>query len=150
MRKLMMIALTSMLMACGGNRVYYQYEHIDEAGWGQKDTITFTTQKLPAGRYHTSVCMRATQRYPYSDITISRHSTIQPSGSEKTENFKCHIYNNVGIINGKRGVSSTELSFPLSDIVLSDSGSITIKLQHRMSLDSLPGLTDVGIEITGE
>jgi hypothetical protein len=34
MRKLMMIALTSMLIACGGNRVYYQYEHIDEAGWG--------------------------------------------------------------------------------------------------------------------
>lgn len=151
MKKSMVIVMLSLLlMACGDNRTYYHFEHIDNEGWYQNDTIIFAIPPQTAGTYHATLCMRATPFFPYSTITVRTETSFVPSGKLSVHNLRCHIYNNMGKLNGKRGITSTELRFPLPDITLQDSDSITIKIHHLMRRESLPGITDLGLEITGE
>lgn len=150
MRTSMVVAMLSLLaMACNDDRAYYHFEHIDNEGWYRNDTITFVIPPQPAGTYHTTLCLRATPTFPYTTLTVNSETCCAAAGKPKTRKFRCHIYNNVGKLNGKRGVSNSELCFPMPDIVLQDSESITIKIHHLMRREPLPGITDIGIELTG-
>ena len=147
---MVVVMLSLLLMACDGNKAYYHFEHIDNEGWCQNDTITFAIPPQTAGTYHATLCMRATHAFPYSTITVRTETSFSPSGKCSSQRLRCHIYNDMGKMNGKRGITSTELRFPLHDITLQDSDSVTIKIHHLMSREALPGITDLGMEITGE
>ena len=150
MRNTIVAVLLLTLYACGSNRSYYHYEHIDNDGWRHNDTITFCIPPQTAGTYHAALCMRTTKVFPYSSITLRMITSILPTNVQKTEKVWCYVYDKEGNPHGKTGVSSSEISFPLKDIQLNVNDSVTIKIHHCMKRESIPGITDIGISLTAE
>ena len=144
-----MAALLLVLTACTSNKAYYHFEHIDTDGWDITDTVTFVIPPQSGGIYNASLCMRVTPSFPYASITLNMITSVNKSKIRAYKRFRCHIYNNVGEMNGKKGISSSEMRFPLHQLKLKDNDSITIRIHHCMKEPSIPGITDLGIELTG-
>ena len=149
MRTNMVVAMLALLLtACDDNISYYHFEHVSADGWYKNDTVTLAVPPQKAGRYHMVLCMRATPTYPYSSVTVRTETNITSSKRSSSQDLRCHIYNNVGKLGGKKGVSNTELRFPMADITMRDGDSLTIKIHHLMRREALPGITDIGLELT--
>jgi gliding motility-associated lipoprotein GldH len=76
--------------------------------------------------------------------------TVFPQKQVYRDTIDCHIINKEGRLEGKNGISSTEVVAHLRTLQLQQGDSLTISIRHDMRRELLPGISDVGVKITGE
>ena len=149
-RSLFLLAATALAVAACGNRpVYSHYEHIDGDSWRRGDTITFTTIVRDSDNYHLTLGLRATNDYPYTQLTVnvditSRLSPLTTHHSPLTFD----ITDSEGDMKGD-GTTIRHYDMPLNDVVLCSNDTLTVSVYHAMSRYALPGITDVGLTVAG-
>ena len=144
---LMTIAIS--VFSCDDPRIYDHYEAIPQEGWERSDMLTFHIPAIQqSGTYQQAIGLRATQDYPFQSLTLIVEQTIFPKKQTLRDTITCCIINEQGRMEGKNGISSTEVVAPLRTLQLKQGDSLAISIRHDMQRVVLPGITDVGIRIT--
>ena len=148
---LMVIAMSA--ASCSDPRTYDRYKSVSLQGWSRKDTLTFNIPQQWEGNYQLDLCLRASQTYPYRNISMIIERKViyyrQRKKREKTYNdtINCEIVNDKGILAGQKGITSTEIRQAISSFRLNRNDSMHVTIHHIMSRESLPGISDVGIRL---
>lgn len=138
----------TLLASCIGNKVYDQYDHTPIAGWEKNDTLLFSIPPMQQDAlYHSDLLLRISQSYPFMSLTLIVDQTVWPSRATRTDTLKCRLINSDGKSNGQ-GLSYYQYSFPVSNMHLHKGDSLQISVRHNMKREILPGVSDIGIQLT--
>lgn len=136
------------ILSCDDQRIYDAYEHVPTEGWERNRSFTFAVDKVQkGGEYQQWIGLRAHQAYPFRTVNLIVSQTIFPSKKVLQDTVTCDIINEQGRLDGKKGISSTEIMVPLRKVKLQQGDSLSISVRHDMRRDVLPGISDVGIKI---
>ena len=145
------MAIAISVSSCDDSRIYDCYAATPQNGWERNEVLHFEVSKIEkAGIYQQCVQLRANQKYPFQTVTLIVEQTIFPQKQVYQDTIECHIINEEGQLEGKNGISSTEVVAPLRTLQLRQGDSLAISIRHDMRRELLPGISDVGIRITGE
>lgn len=148
---LMVIAVGA--VSCSDPRTYDQYKNVSLQGWSRNDTLTFDIPRQWEGNYQLDLCLRATQTYPYRNISMIMDRKViyykQHKKQEKTysDTINCEIINDKGILVGQKGITSTEIRQAITAFRLNRNDSMHVTIRHIMNRESLPGISDTGITL---
>lgn len=121
----MLVWLLTTLLLTGCNEVGATYQDIDVEGWDYGHTIEFAAQPIERHQLH----VRCTHTYPYQNLVVEiRQDTLYCDTLQLD-------------ITASPGAPLTEVSAPLPRPT---SGPLCIR--HIMSVESLPGVTNIGLE----
>ena len=94
-----LMVITMGAASCSDPRTYDQYRSVSLQGWSRNDTLSFDIPRQWEGNYQLDLCLRATQTYPYRNISMIIERNIiyyrQRKKREKTYNdtINCEIIN---------------------------------------------------------
>lgn len=143
-----LLCMGLLLTACQQRTVYHTYRETPIEGWEQNDTILFHVDSIRhPGVYHMSIGLRTTAAYAYRTLWLLVESHWQNPGLRTRDTLVCHLTNNDGDLNG-RGIDTYQYTYPLAPIRLRSGQTGTISVRHIMRRDILPGVSDIGVEIT--
>lgn len=144
------------LMACQRptiKEVHAYLPVVSDSGWAKKDTLCFDLpDELQPGRYRLEIELRNTDEYPFRDIWLSISENLKDSLREETSYLHGHLADETGRwMNGKRAGGFFPVTFVLDKPlwIRRVSTQLRIRLTHLMQRNPLPGITDVGIRLTG-
>jgi gliding motility-associated lipoprotein GldH len=137
-----------LLTACQDNTVYHRYLHTNRAGWERNDTLRFLIPPVKeAGRYSEELGLRTDGNYPFMSLTLIVEQTKGNTGAVRCDTVECKLINNQGRPTGT-GINHYQYTFPLATIDLEKEEPLRIVIRHDMKRELLPGITDVGIQMT--
>lgn len=140
--------LLALLAACIGDKVYYSYDHTPLNGWEKNDTLIFGVPKMQAeGLYKSHLLLRVSQAYPFMSLALIVEQTVLPSNQTHTDTLKCRLIDEKGQTKGQ-GLNYYQYTFPINSLRLHAGDSLQIKVRHDMKREILPGVSDIGIQIT--
>ena len=154
----MIIALAMaalMVSACHRGVIYSHYEHVDNDGWERTDTLQAYQElydygiphvKEP-GVYQQQVMLRTDNSIPFLGISVVVEQEIFPRGEHKRKRIKCPLVEKNGHVMGN-GISCYQYSFKVDSVELYEGDSLHVYVMHYMKRETMPGITDVGIEIS--
>jgi gliding motility-associated lipoprotein GldH len=155
----MLMAITLLLSACIGNKVYDHYEHAPLAGWEKNDTLIFGVPKsaITGGDYIVDLGLRINPSYPFTGLTLVVEQTIfrQTDNAshiifrQQTDTLSCKLIDERGNARGA-GVSHFQYRFNVSEMPLQPTDSLNIRVRHDMKREILPGIAEVGIQLYRE
>lgn len=149
-----LIVFTMGAVSCSDPRTYDHYESVPLQGWSRNDTLAFDTPRQWEGNYQMDLCLRATQVYPYRNISMIIERKVvyyrQRKKREKIYNdtISCEVINDKGMLTGQDGISNTEIRQPVTSFRLNRNDSLHITIRHIMSREAIPGISDIGIRLT--
>lgn len=136
------------LGSCDPNRVFQEFKKIDNYIWHADEMIEFAFESKDTVSVHNIyINIRHANNYPFSNLWLFITSTA-PNGQSVVDTVQCVFADK----NGKwMGDGSGDLwdnkilwkqfvKFPLQ-------GTYSIKYQHGMRPEFLPGILDVGLRI---
>ena len=148
---LALMAIAVSVSSCDDPRIYDHYESTPQDGWGRNEVLTFSVPKmLQTDTYQQWVELRANQKFPFQTITLIVEQTVFPKKQVYRDTVECKIIDDAGRLEGKNGISSTEVVAPLRTLQLKQGDSLAISVRHDMQRELLPGISDVGIRIFKE
>ena len=105
-----LMAIAASLCACDDPRIYDHYEAIPQDGWERNDVLTFHIPPVQqAATYQQAVGLRATHNYPFQSLALIVEQTVFPKKQTLRDTITCDIINEKGRMEGKNGISSTEV-----------------------------------------
>ena len=137
-------AMALAVAACSRLPVYSHYEHIDGESWRRDDTLTFTTTVRDSANYHLILGLRATNAYPYRQLTVNVDMKVNEN--EELSPLTIDITDAEGEMQGS-GNTIYSYDVPIGDVVLGSNDTLTVSIHHAMSKFSLPGITDIGLTV---
>ncbi len=137
-------ALCITIASCGQRPVYSHYEHLSSDGWLRDSVLTFTTTVADSARYALTMGLRATNDYPYTQLTVTTRCQTCRSAIDRTDTVTIDITDDEGNILGK-GTTIFSYDMPLTPVLLLADDTLTVTVTHAMRRPLLPGITDVGI-----
>lgn len=145
-------AMALAVAACSRLPIYSHYEHIDGESWRRDDTLTFTTTVRDSANYHLILGLRATNAYPYKQLTVNVDVRVNENENqnEKFSPLPSPLTIDLTDAEGDMlGSGGTIYSYdvPMGDVVLGSSDTLTVSIHHAMSKFSLPGITDIGLTV---
>ena len=148
---LAIVAITA--IACKDARTYDSYKALPINGWERNDTAVFYIPRQWEGMYSMDLGVRASQSYPYKNITFIVERTVIHKRRKKLtsrsyqDTVTCNIINDDGRLAGKRGITTSEIQQRIAIFPLKRNDSLRISVRHIMSKELLQGISDVGIRI---
>lgn len=147
-RLLLMICTAVALAACTPNKVYDHYDHTPIWGWERNDTLVFNVPPVDAaGKYVSRMGMRINGAYPFMGLTVIVEQTVMPSRRTVVDTITCDLINADGTPRG-RGVGYYQYSFPVTVEHLDEGDSLHVTIRHNMRREILPGISDVGFQLS--
>ena len=149
---LMAIAIST--ISCKENRVYDRFMAVSMDGWERNDTLKFLVDPQVSGNYQLALGLRATQRYPYKNVCMIIKGEIFSAKNKKrptnifSDTINKSVIDNRGLLVGKKGMTSTEISYPIRTLHLNEKDSLKIEIFHIMAREQLTGFSDVGVRLT--
>ena len=149
----MFVIIVLALVACNDSRVYDKYQSLSIDGWGRTDTVTFNVPRQEEGIYNMDLGMRVFQNYPYKSITLIVERTVIRTQHKKQtspsyqDTVVCNVIDNEGRLVGKRGITTSTIEQRIGIFPLQRNDSLKVSVYHIMSKESLPGISDIGIQI---
>ena len=137
-------AMALAVAACSRLPVYSHYEHIDGESWRRDDTLTYTTTVRDSANYHLILGLRATNAYPYRQLTVNVDMKVNEN--EELSPLTIDITDAEGEMQGS-GNTIYSYDVPIGDVVLGSNDTLTVSIHHAMSKFSLPGITDIGLTV---
>ena len=142
-----LFACLLLLTACHEKRTYSHYAAVNVEGWQRMDTVAFYIPPQHDGLHTLDLQLRATTAFPFTHLTMLMERTTYPTHHTRRDTVRCQITDRNGMLLGKSGISSTELTYHLGSMSLHEGDSMVIKLSHCMQREPLPGIMDIGIEV---
>ena len=131
--------------SCQDRRTYSHYTTVAVDGWERNDTLTFAIPPQHAGTYELQIGLRATNAYPFTHLSMLMEQTC--GIKVRRDTVRCQITDAKGLLLGKNGISSSEITYHIADINLKEGDSLTIKFNHCMERDPISGISDMGVEL---
>ena len=142
------MVMVLLLTACQDNTVYHRYLHTNRAGWERNDTLRFLIPPVKeAGRYSQELGLRTDGNYPFMSLTLIVEQTKGNTAIVRCDTMECKLINKQGHPTGT-GINHYQYTFPLATIDLEKEDSLRIVIRHDMKRELLPGIMDVGIQMT--
>lgn len=143
-----LLAVALGIASCDRKTIYTHYEHVASESWEKVDTIHFDIAPITqAGTYQETLGLRITDNYPFLGLTLSIEQTIYPKGERHTYRQDCKLIDQEGNAKGS-GLTYFQYDFHVSDLNLSEGDSLHITVVHNMKREILPGICDIGIQLT--
>ena len=140
--------LAVLFTACTGHTVYHHYEPVTMTGWEKNDTVVFLVPPITAdGVYQRQVGLRINSDYPFMGLTLIVEQMVLPDMELRSDTLSCDIIDEHGHPYGN-GVSRYQYLFPLPAVPLDSGQSLRITIRHDMRREILPGITDIGVELS--
>ena len=137
-----------LLMACRDDTVYHRYLHTNRAGWERNDTLRFLIPPVKeAGRYSEELGLRTDGNYPFMTLTLIVEQSKGDAGILRCDTVECKLINKQGRPTGT-GLNHYQYTFPLATVDLEQEEPLRIVIRHDMKRELLPGIMDVGIQMT--
>lgn len=143
------VILIWLLTACDSQTRYHQFRHIDKKGWQMKDTVTLEVPLSDSLQSHLlKLQIRHTTRYPYKNIIIGLQAFSPDMQFTKTAQFSAILMDDKGnwISSGQGGLYLLDMGEML--LAPSIPGNWHINVFHAMGDTLLPGIHDIGIEVS--
>lgn len=147
---LLCFVLALVLAACTGRTRYHRFLPLPSQGWGRQDTVLFQLPDSMAGdRLQMQVELRAMRSFPYTDLWLALEQCDSTQRLLHTDTLHFLMTDSEGTLSG-RGQDFIEYASDALPMV-SDSVSrcTSVRLRHLMSSETVTGLADVGIKVTG-
>lgn len=143
------LLVTGLLAAsCTGNKVYDKYNHTPVAGWEKNDTLSFDIPRVKTGGlYNAELGLRINNSYPFMGLTLIVTRTIYPKMVVHTDTLNCHLIDKNGNTNGQ-GISYYQYDFPVGYLQLQKGDSLHVTVRHDMKREILPGISDIGLQLS--
>lgn len=137
------------LSACG-NKVYDRYEHAPVEGWEKNDTLSFHVPKMAgAGVYEEELGLRIDNSFPFMRLTLIVETTVIPGYQVLRDTVAPELVDAHGRHTGN-GISHFQYTVPVREIHLKEGDSLRICIRHDMKREIMPGISDVGIILSGK
>ena len=146
--KIFILAVAGLLLAaCNQGVIYNHYEHVDNDGWERNDTMhVYVPAVKEAGSYRQQLMLRTDNSMPFLSLSVVVEQDIFPSGMKLRKRIECPLIEKNGRVMGK-GISCYQYSFNLDDVELYEGDSLHVYVMHHMKRETMPGITDVGMEL---
>ncbi|MCQ2345403.1 MAG: gliding motility lipoprotein GldH [Paludibacteraceae bacterium] len=144
--------ILSLLTACNKhNTVYIEFRTPEANGWN-KDSIysfPFAISDTAIG-YDIMLYLRHTECYPYQNmwLFVSRCDAGQTIPYMR-DTLEFYLADDRGqwLGNGRNGLIEMPVIYE-QNLHFKDTGTYTLRLQQGMRMDILPGINDIGVEVT--
>jgi gliding motility-associated lipoprotein GldH len=142
-----------LLFGCEEGTVYNQYRHVPDAGWTNKDTLSFdvNVDSIPA-KYMLSIETRNRGDYPYNNMYLLVMNNAKDSTVFVSDTVRFILSKE---INGHHkwlgaGISDLyQMSHTYKSITLPQrKGHIIFKIKHIMQDQFLTGISDIGLKLS--
>jgi gliding motility-associated lipoprotein GldH len=121
---------------------------VDNDGWERTDTMHFYIPHVQEpGVYQQQVMLRTDNSIPFLGISVIVEQEIYPRGEHKRKRINCPLIEKNGHVMGN-GISCYQYSFKVDSVELYEGDSLHVYVMHHMKRETMPGITDVGIEIS--
>lgn len=142
------VGVAGMLAACTGNKVYDKYEHTPIAGWEKNDSLTFDIPRMKApGTYQAQLGLRINGAYPFMGLTLIVRQTVYPGQRTRTDTLRCQLIDENGNAYGQ-GVNFYQYHYLVNALTLRQGDSLHVSVRHDMKREILPGIADVGFQLS--
>lgn len=148
------LILIAALISCTESTAIKDYRDLPTEGWRAKDTLTFQVDTIRrAAPYEVILGIRTSSAhaYPFQKLTIVAE---QQWTAKNGTTMRCHkdtleisITNEKGDAQGT-GISNYEHIIPLNQLNLEPGNQGRIRIYHLMRRPTLPGITNVGLELS--
>lgn len=138
--------VTILLTGCGSKNVYSGYSEIDTHGWSYASPLEYVVT-LPDSTANCCMLVNITHdnNYEYSNLWLEVKYTVHDIEHIDTVNIK--MCDPLGNWRGKGMPGYYQLSDTLSAGPVTLTDSCSIRLRHIMRVDTLHGISQVGIEL---
>ncbi len=147
-RFLGLASLLLFLAACGSNALYQDSKMIPEEGWRKNDFVKFDFDVADTSvSYNVLVDIRNNDAYPFQNFWLFIHA-MMPDSTEFSDTLDCVLADNRGKWLGTSSGSMyhVPVAFRL-DTKFDIPGTYHFDLIQGMRMDTLPGITEIGIRI---
>jgi gliding motility-associated lipoprotein GldH len=145
-RKLVLLILFLIGMGCSDDRIFENFQEINSANWGVKDTVRFDLNKLEMINRKSLIAIRFNESYAYSNcyLRIISYDSIDNILENKLINMPL-FDSKSGEPLGK-GVGNTYTKYDTIPYDINPKTSSLAVIQY-MRTDLLKGIESVGIKI---
>ena len=136
------------LTACSDQTILDENSALNNKSWANKQETKFAVAiKDNSVPYHLYLNMRNSIKYPFSNISILVYQQ-NPSSKKHTYRVSFRVADREGLWLGKGvgNIFSHQVRF-LKNYHFPDTGTYTFRIEHNMTLDPLPGVSDIGLRI---
>lgn len=142
----MAATVAAVLCSCSGDIAYSDTAGIGRDGWAADRIVSFDAQVKP-GVYDIDLLVRSTEKYEYQNIWLFVDTKID-GVTVKTDTVEGFLSDNFGRRLGQ-GIGSKLTDYvALADSVSMTDSAYTFSIRHGMRVDTLHGITDIGITIS--
>lgn len=144
-----------LLGSCNSDLVFSEYKATTAAEWGKDEVISFEFNAPDTlSRHHLFINIRNDNQFPYSNLFLIASLNF-PDGTtyKDTLEYEMAMPDGTWMGEGAGSVKENKLWYK-ENIIFPFKGVYTLKLVHAMrrngsveGVQSLPGITDVGLEI---
>jgi gliding motility-associated lipoprotein GldH len=100
-----------------------------------------------SGLYSLNIGMRTNTSFPFQTLSMVMTRSQKSEPKQHSDTVSCNIVDREGKLLGRNGISSNEVRYHVRDIAMADSDSLFVCISHCMRRESLPGLTEVGLQL---
>lgn len=134
--------------ACNGHKVYDTFYHTPLSGWEKNDTLLFDVPRIQEkGNYQSDLALRINNAFPFMKMTLIIEQSVYPHHTVYRDTLNCDLIGSNGIPKG-HGISYYEFEFPVAILHLEKGDSLHITVRHDMKREILPGISNIGIQLT--
>lgn len=145
----LLMIISWLLIACNSQTLYHQFRPVEEDGWSPTDTIGFEVPLTDSLHQHTLMLqLRHTARYPYKNLKIGLEAISPDSQLIPTTPFSVQLMDEQGYWKGSGQSGFYQIDMGTMLLPSMPPGTWHIKLFQQMGDSLLPGIHDLGIEIS--
>ncbi len=142
------VAILVLIVSCDRQRVYEEYQAVEDHKWDMNDPLVFITDINDTGRtYNVFINVRNAGHYAFSNLFMFVN-TLLPGGQLQRDTLECVLAapdgrwlgDGLGDIWDNRILFKSNVKFPRP-------GEYRFELIQAMRVNPLPGIMDAGIRI---
>ena len=137
------------LSACG-KKAFDRYEHTPTGGWEKNDTLTFHVPKMAeTGIYEEKLGLRIDNSFPFMRLALIVETLVMPDFHVLRDTVMPELVDVHGRYTGN-GIGLFQYTIPIRELHLREGDSLRICVRHDMKREIIPGVSDVGIMLSGK
>lgn len=154
-RYLYCLVVAGLLISCNDKLVFSEYKATSGGEWGQDEAMVFNfTPPDTLNRHNIFITIRNDDTYPYSNLFVIATFDFPDGSSVKdTLEYEMALPDGTWMGKGTGSIKENKLWYK-ENIIFPFNGVYTLELVQAMrkngsvsGLETLPGITDVGLEI---
>lgn len=148
MKKLFYLILTFSFSSCGKDLIFSESQLLPQEGWTVKNSVAFEAEIADStAEYAIEFFLRHNDNYPNQNLWLFVSETA-PDGEQKTDTLQYFLQDNFGRWLGSGGGVRYLSLLKEENRRFARNGKFRYEITHGMRHDTLPGLLEIGLEIT--